>query len=324
VTESAGTRPRLLVAEPDDFSSAARQRLERTCDVELRRCSAAELGEAFTRYDAIWFRLGHRVRAEHLPPRPRARVLATPVTGLDHIDLEACAAAGIRVVSLRGETEFLRSVRATAELTIALLLALLRRLPAASRSVEQGHWDRDAFRGREIHGHVAGVVGMGRLGSLVAEYLGAFGARVVGYDPRPDFPLHLAARADSLGALLSKADIVTLHASYGTDSHDLLGQAEFDVLKPGAFLVNTARGGLIDEDALLKALVSGRLSGAALDVLKGEPELAASHPLVEYARAHDNLVIVPHIGGNTFESFEKTEVFLAGRVLAALGLDAPA
>lgn len=321
MTPSSSPPPRLLVAEPDGFSPVARARLETACDVELRRCSPAEFYAAFARYDAVWFRLGHRIRAEHLPPRPRIRVLATPVTGLDHIDLDACRAAGVRVVSLRGETEFLRSVRATAELTILLLLALLRRLPAAARSVQAGRWDRDAFRGHEIYGRTAGIVGMGRLGSLVAEYLGALGARVIGYDPRPDFPFHLVERVDSLGALLSKADIVTLHASYGPETRDLLGEAEFSTIQPGAVLVNTARGGLIDEAALLSALLSGRLAGAALDVLKGEPELAPNHPLVEYARAHDNLIIVPHIGGNTFESFEKTEVFLAGRVLEALETD---
>jgi D-3-phosphoglycerate dehydrogenase len=248
----------------------------------------------------------------------RCRILATPVTGLDHIDLDACAARGVRVVSLRGEVEFLEQVRGTAELTVALALALLRNIPQAANDVRAGGWNRDRFRGRELFDHTVGIVGLGRLGRLVAGYLRGFGMHVIGYDPRADFPHDLATRVESLAGLAAQADLVSLHVTYDATTRHLVDSDVLHAMKPGAFLINTSRGGVLDEQALLDALRSGRLAGAALDVLDGEPFITAAHPLVAYAREHDNLLIVPHIGGSTVESFAKTEVFLAGKVVMAL------
>ena len=248
----------------------------------------------------------------------RCRILATPVTGLDHIDLAACQERGIRVVSLRGEVEFLRTVRATAELTVALTLALLRQIPQAVTSVQGGIWDRDLFRGQELFGKTIGLVGVGRLGSLAAGYFRAFGAEVIGYDPRPDFPTQLCTRVGSLQELFGQSDIVSIHAVYNDETRHLIGSRELAAARPGAILVNTARGGIVDEQALIEVLDRGQLAGAALDVLDGEPDITAGHPLVAYAQEHSNVLIVPHIGGNTRESFEKTECFLAGRVVEAL------
>lgn len=311
------TRPRLLIAEPVDFSPQALATLRAAADVELRAVDRAELPSAFATYDVVWFRLAHRITAEVLGPRPRTRVLATPVTGLDHLDLEACRRRGVRVVSLRGETEFLRNVRATAELTLALALALLRRIPAARQAVLEGHWNRDAFRGHELFGKTAGIVGVGRLGTIVAGYFRALGMRVLGYDPRPDFPHAAAERADSLDNLLRQSDLVSIHASYDPTTHHLLGPRELALMPPGSVLVNTARGGIVDDRALVALLESGRLAGAALDVVEGEPDVGPEHPLVQFARRSDRLLLVPHLGGNTVESFEKTEQFLAERVVEA-------
>lgn len=311
-------RPRILIAEPERFSLRAVRLLEEAADVELRATARDALGAAFAEYDVVWLRLAHVIDADLLPAAPRCRIIATPVTGLDRIDLEACAARGLRVVSLRGETEFLREVRATAEHTLALLLALLRRIPAATTAVRQGVWDRDLFPGGELYGKTAGIVGMGRLGTIVAGYLRALGMRVVGYDPRVDYPEDAAERVESLEALARVSDIVSIHASYTEQTRGLLGREFFSALKPGAVLVNTARGGILDEAALLDSLRSGQLAGAALDVLDGEPHIGPSHPVVAYAASHESLIVTPHIGGNTPESFEKTEVFLAERVREAL------
>jgi D-3-phosphoglycerate dehydrogenase len=318
------TRPRVLIAEPLDFSPEAVRMLRAGADVTLRSTDRAALTAALREFDVVWFRLAHRVDRALLAGALRCRILATPVTGLDHIDLEACAQHGIRVVSLRGETEFLEQVRATAELSVALTLALLRRIPAAVAHVRDGHWNRDLFRGHELFGHTAGVIGLGRLGRIVAGYFRAFGMNVVGYDPRPDFPREAVRRVESLNELLSQADVVSLHVNYDATTRHLIGRKELAAMKPQAVLVNTSRGGVVDEQALVEALESGRLGGAALDVLDGEPKVAPDHPLVALARTRDNLLIVPHIGGNTVESFEKTEIFLAGRVLDALAALEPA
>lgn len=310
-------RPRLLIAEPDRFSSRALSSLQEWAVVDARHVAGDELRRAFESYDVIWFRLGFRIEARHVQPPVRCRIIATPVTGLDHIDVDACAAAGIRVVSLKGETEFLQEVRGTAELTIALVLALLRKIPAAHRSVVDGHWDRDMFAGRELYGKTVAVIGMGRLGRITSGYFKAFGMRVVGYDPYQEFPGELAEPMPSLHEAVGCADVITLHVSYSASTRHLINASVFSAMKDGVVLVNTSRGGVVDETALLDALSSGKLAGAALDVLDGEPNISSEHPLVAYARAHDNLIITPHIGGNTIESFEKTEVFLAEKVRKA-------
>lgn len=309
---------RILIAEPLDFSPRAVSLLATVADVELRSCDRAGLGRALAEFDVVWFRLAHRIDRELLAQAQRCRILATPVTGLDHIDLSACQELGIRVVSLRGEVEFLRNVRATAELTVGLTLALLRQIPQAAASVLAGAWDRDRFRGQELFGKTIGLVGVGRLGSLVAGYFRAFGAEVCGYDPRPDFPSQLCTRIDTLDELLGQSEVVSVHAAYNDDTRHLIAARQFESMRPGAILVNTSRGGIVDEQALLAALEGGKLAGAALDVLDGEPEITGRHPLIAYAQKHSHVLIVPHIGGNTRESFEKTECFLAGRVIEAL------
>ena len=322
---------RILIAEPLDFDPKARQMLESVASVDFRDCAAVELPQIFAEYDAVWVRLGFQIDAAAMGPVPRARVLATPVTGLDQVDLVRCAELGIKVVALKGETEFLRTIRATAEHTLALTLALLRHIPEAAASVRDGVWRRDLFRGSEIHEQVVGIVGFGRLGRIVAEYFRALGAEVIAYDPHVDVSADVNAatgaagveRADSLESLLRRADIVSLHVSYAPETHHLIAAPEFGLMKAGSRLVNTARGAVVDEAALLAALRSGHLAGAALDVLEGEPHIDAAHPVVRALDELPNLLVVPHIGGNTVQSFAKTERFLACRVIEALGCTVP-
>jgi D-3-phosphoglycerate dehydrogenase / 2-oxoglutarate reductase len=309
---------RALIAEPHDFSSEAVRILQTVATVELRECRRDELPRAFAEYDAVWFRLAHPITDLVLGEAPRCRVLATAVTGLAHIDLEACRRLGIQVVSLKGETAFLREVRATAELTVALALALMRRIPAAADSVLAGTWNRDEFRGAELFGKTVGIVGVGRLGSLVAGYFKAFGCRIVGYDSRTDFPEHHAQRMTTLHELLSESDIVSLHVDLNATTQNLISTRELSQMQPGSILINTSRGGVVEEAALLAALESGHLGGAALDVLADEPDITGDNPLIQFARECERVLIVPHIGGNTRESFAKTEVFLAHKVVRAL------
>ncbi len=308
---------RILVAEPVDFCDAARDILAAVGSVELRSVPPSNLAPAFSEYDVVWIRLRHRVTAEVLGPRPRCRILAVPATGIDHVDVEACAARNVRVISLKGQTHLLRDVRATAELTIGLILALVRHIPSAALSVIRGEWDRDAFRGNELFGKTAGVVGLGRLGSIVARYLAAFDVRVLGCDPNLDAVAeHVSERVD-LPTLLTESDIVTLHVGYDKSTHQLIGERQLALMKPGAVLVNTSRGGIVDEAALLSALESGQLAGAALDVLDGEPDVEG-HPLVRAARERSDMIVVPHMGGSTFESLAKAETLLARQVAEAL------
>lgn len=307
----------MLIAEPEGFTAEAVDVLRRVADVDQLAIEPEQLAWAFDNYDVIWLRLGHRIDAELVKGARRCRFIANAVTGLDHVDLDACAQKGIEVLSLRGEREFLREVRATAELAVALALALPRHLNAAVASVNQGHWRRDDFRGHELYRKTAGIVGVGRLGSIVGEYFAALGMDVIGYDVRP-FRSDVIEPVDNLEALLRRADIVSLHVALTKDTKYLVGRPELRMMKPSAILINTARGAVVDGDALLDALRGAEIAGAALDVVEGEPDLGVEHPLISYARSHRNLVITPHIGGNTHESFIKTEVFIAEKVVAAL------
>ena len=311
------TRRRVLIAEPQDFSEGALDLLRAVAAVDLMEVDRPGLEAAVEQYDAVWIRLGHRIDAALVARATRCRVIATAVTGLDHVDLAACGARGIEVLSLRGEVEFLKEVRATAEHTIGLALALIRRLPSAGASVVDGAWDRDRFRGSELYRKTAGIVGVGRLGRIVGSLFGAFGMEVVGVDQGP-FDEPGIETAASLHDLLARADVVSLHVPLNDDTRHLIGARELLAMKRNAVLINTSRGAVVDDAALVESLRAGTIAGAALDVVEGEPSVGANHPLVRYAREHDNLVITPHIGGNTHESFDKTEVFLAKKVVQRL------
>ncbi|MEJ7784292.1 MAG: NAD(P)-dependent oxidoreductase, partial [Solirubrobacteraceae bacterium] len=192
---------------------------------------------------------------------------------------------------------------------VGLMLSLLRQVPAAVRHVRAGGWDRDLFWGQELYRKSVGIVGYGRLGRLVARYLVAFGARRVLVCDQPGravADLDEGVKACSLDELLSRSDIVTLHASLNDSTRGLLGARELALMPTGSWLVNTARGALVVEDALVAALRDGPLAGAALDVLADEHG-DRSRQLLDYARANANVLITPHIGGATIESRAKTE-----------------
>jgi len=312
----------LLIAESGGFSPVARHRLEQRFQITAADLDRAELLSTLQQgnYEGLWTRLRTRIDTEVLDAAPHLKFVATNTTGLTHLDLEELERRGIAVLSLRGETDFLTEIRATAEHTIALLLALLRKIPAAHQHVLAGGWNRDLFAGRELHRKTAGIIGYGRLGRIVARYLQAFGMNVIATSP------HLAksdcdpgVQAVPLETLLAESQIVSLHANYIPSNRQMIGPAEFARMQPGSWLINTARGELVDEAALLAALESGRLAGAALDVLDMERSTGmGNHPLVCYAQAHENLLLTPHLGGNTPESLAKTEEFLAEKLLTAL------
>lgn len=314
------TKPKILVTESREFSAKAAALLRAYGDLELADLGMEELSAAVPGVDVLWIRLRHYIGGDLMSRAPQLRLIASPTTGLNHIDTAAAADRGIGIVSLRGETEFLRDVRATAEHTLALMLALLRRVPAATNSVLRGVWDRDRFKGSELYGKTIGIVGYGRVGRIVARYLRAFDARVIAADVRPvPEAAQDGVETMPLDELLNRADMVSLHVDLNQSTGGFFGWDEFRRMKPGAYFVNTSRGELVLEEALLWALEYRRLSGAALDVIRGEHDGSAlGGPLVRYARENTQLLITPHIGGCTGESMEKTEVFLAQKVIAAL------
>ncbi len=309
-------KPSLYLAEPEDFSEKALQKLSDHFEVHFAKTPTPSPSQLLHQFDVIWFRLGLRWDSAILKSisQSRCRIFVTPVTSPDHIDETETKRLGISVLSLRGEVDFLRSIRATAEHTLSLALTLLRKTNAAINDVRMGKWDRDSFRGTEISGKTVGIVGVGRLGLQVAELFKAFGAKVLGFDQdSTSFASFIERRA--LLPLLGEADLVSLHLSLNDSTRNFFGSNEFAAMKQRSYFINTSRSQIVDESALLKALQEGRLAGAALDVLSGEPQISASHPLVRYAQNNHHLLITPHIGGNTYESFEKTELFMAQKLI---------
>lgn len=258
-------------------------------------------------------RLGMVLTADRIAALPALRFVATVTTGLDHIDMRACAAREIAVLSLRGHRQFLETIHATPEHTWGLLLGLIRHVPAACASTQRGEWERRRFIGGELAGRTLGVIGYGRVGRRLARYAEAFGMPVIFTDPD-------VSGGVSLDALLARADVVVMAASLlDAQQPPLLGPREFRLMKAGALLINTARGQLIDESALLEALAAGRVAGAALDVLAGETALrhpiGLAHPLIAFsAQQPERLLLTPHIAGSTHESLHRTAAFVADQI----------
>lgn len=307
---------KILIAEPKDFSPQAIESLKKLGQVDMRPLRQEELKATFEQYDVVWVRLHLTVRKQDLPAQPKTRIVVSATTGLDHLDLVSLEHRGIRVVSLKGEHYFLKTIRATAEHTLAMMLALVRHIPAAQASVLDGRWERDLFKGHELHEKTLGIIGWGRLGQQVGAYAHALGMTVRIVDPYVTAETSYVEQVADLGALVSSSDIISIHVPLNDETEGLIDRSLLFSVREGAILINTSRGGIVDEKALLEALEQGRLSGAAVDVLQGEPHITENHPLVRYAREHSNLHITPHIGGCTWESMQKCEEHLAKQVSA--------
>ncbi len=314
-------KTKILIAEAQDFSPEVITKLRQYAEVDVQETDAPfDLKTALERYDVFWFRLAHKINEEVLNENSRCRILATPVTGIDHIDVELCEKIGVQIACLKGEREFLKEVRATSEMAIGLAMAVMRNIPDARESVKEYEWERDRFRGNELYKKTMGIIGFGRLGAIMADYAKAFGMKVVAVEPREEAKENVEG-VDFLAdqnELAEISDVVSLHVNYNKETHHLLGEEFFKKCKPSSYFVNTSRGGIVDENALLAALEKKWIKGAALDVLQGEPDVD-NHKLIDYAKKNRNLIIVPHIGGNTYESFEKTEHFIADKIINLIG-----
>jgi D-3-phosphoglycerate dehydrogenase len=307
---------RILNVEPVGFSPEARDILNQAGEVTELSLSRSELLSQLSDYDVLIVRFGQRIDRELIDAGSRLKAIATAATGVDHIDVDYAHSRGIEVLSLRGENEFLETVSASAEHTWAMLLALMRRIPQAFASVRSGIWNRDLFHGHELRGKRLGIVGLGRIGRKVAAYAHAFGLNVAAYDPyAPQWPEGVD-RCSTLSDLLRQSDVISLHVPLNKETVKIVGREQLLLLPPGAVLINTSRGEVLDEKALLDSLKSRHLGGAAIDVLchENSAEGIQQSLLLPYACAHDNLLITPHIGGATDESMARTEIFMASKL----------
>ena len=247
---------------------------------------------------------------------PNLKVIASPATGLNHLDMKEIKKRGVKLISLRGRTSFLKNIPSTAEKTMGLLLALARNIPWSFDDVKNGNWDRNRWRGRQLLGKTIGLLGFGRLGKIVAKYSKAFGMKVIASDPyvSEKAMAKFGARKVSMGQVFKNSDFVSLHVLLTDETHNLVSEKHLKMMKPHAYLINTARGELIQKGSLESALKNNWIAGAAIDVMwdeQGDGGHLKDNPLVELAKESNNLIIVPHIGGATYEAMEATQDFIS-------------
>jgi len=312
---------KVLNIEPKGYSRQAYGILGRLGEVVEEECNRSRLLSLISKFDVLIVRLGHKIDAEVFEAGEKLQVVVTATTGLNHIDLEEANRRGVKVLSLKGERQFLDSLTATAELTWTLLLALMRKLPQAHAHVSRGGWNRDLYIGNQLKSKTLGIVGFGRLGSIVAEYGLAFRMNVIATDPFVK-NMHKDVEKVDLSVLLKSADVISLHVNYGDETHHMINAQAFEAMKDGVVLINTSRGELIDEDAMLRCLDSGKLLGVGLDVLANEAKKNTDWPknskVWQAASSKSNILLLPHLGGATFESMEATEIFMAEKLLRYL------
>lgn len=255
-------------------------------------------------------RLAHRVDKRFLLMAPRLKIIASATTGITHIDGKALKDSGVQLISLQKSTHLMGDIRATPEMTMCLILAVLRRLPNSISSVMNGEWDRTPHIGRELFGLRVGVIGLGRVGRQLCQYLRAFGAEIFWYDPLISGNNQSGTRIDDLHELLKISELIVISASFKPGQSVVIGGPEIALLH-GKYLVNTARGELVDEEGLIGAASAGQLAGVALDVLESEPHPTNLRKWLSVASdPSSNIILTPHVAGYTKESIAKAESLL--------------
>lgn len=302
-------RPKVIVSEKiaDEGLALLRQELE----VDNRDgISRAELLDIIGQYDALIVRSVTKVNEELIKRGTRLKVVGRAGNGIDNIDVDVCTKYGIIVANTPDSNTI-----SAAEQTISLLLSSCRNTAYANDFLKGGNWDRKPFRGIELYGKTVGIVGLGRIGSMVATRLKAFNMQVIAYDPYiPDqrFEKYGAVKKRTLEELIKEADIITVHTPRNDETMHMINEKILGFAKEGIRLVNCARGGIIEEQAILQGIESGKIASAGLDVFEEEP--AINNPLFKYK----NVVVTPHLGADTFEAQKRVGENIAEQVILAL------
>ena len=303
---------RVLVSDklaPDGLLVLKKAAPRITFDVQVGLPPAALLS-VIGQYDGLAIRSATKVTAEVLAATERLKVIGRAGIGVDNVDLEAATKRGIVVMNTpEGNAD------TTAEHALALMFAMARKVPQATASMRAGKWEKSSFQGRELTGKTLGIVGLGNIGKIVADRGRGLRMKVIASDPfvTPERAQKMGVELVGFDTLLERADFVTLHVPLTTSTQGMIGRSALEKMKPGAFLINAARGGLVDELAALAAVESGRLGGAAFDVFETEPP-PADHPLL----GANNVVVTPHLGASTREAQANVSVAVAEQIVGFL------
>lgn len=313
---------KILHLDRNNYPLESLQKLEQLFQVDYSGYGNDEFAKLIRneKYYALFTKLGVHIDADFLEIQDQLKYVITPTTGLNHIDLIETDKKGITVISLKGEYEFLSSIKSTAEHTWALLLSLVKRINYYNSEVTRGKWERKDFLNFELSGKTLGIIGFGRLGKIIASFGRSFNMNVLINDliGISNEDIH-EYKSVSLDQLLSNSDVVILLIDYRPENQNFMDKKKFQLMKQQSYFINTSRGELVDEIALIDALNSGHLSGAALDVLNGDSSWAHEVPegntLIEYTKKNYNLIITPHVGGYGKDSVLYTRRFVTEKFL---------
>jgi D-3-phosphoglycerate dehydrogenase len=305
------TKPVVLIAE--ELSPATVEALGPDFEiVNVDGTDRPALLKALATADAILVRSATQVDEEAIAAAPKLKVIARAGVGLDNVDIKAATNAGVMVVNAPTS-----NVISAAELAIGHLMSLARFIPDANASLKAGEWKRSKYTGVELYEKTIGIIGLGRIGTLVAQRLAGFGANLIGYDPyvTPARAEQIGVKLATIDEVLEQSDFITIHIPKTPETTGMISTAQFAKAKPNLRIVNCSRGGIIDEAALYEALKSKQIAGAGLDVFANEPPTGS--PLLEL----DNIVVTPHLGASTDEAQEKAGISVAKSVRLALAGD---
>ncbi len=270
-------------------------------------------------------RLKDKIDKSWMEKMPNLKIIASPTTGLNHLDVAEAEKRGIKLITLRGHTAFLDKITSTAEATLGLILAVTRKIPQAHYHVMTGGWNRDKFKGYQLAGQTLGILGLGRLGKMVAGYAASLGMKLIAADPHisEEEMAKFGVKKVSQEELLKNSDIVSVHVLLTDETRNLVKESDLQKMKPTAHLVNTARAEIIEKGALEKALKDKWLAGIATAVLwdeEGDGSHLVKSDLWQMAKSgQHNILIVPHVGGATHDAMQITEEYIADLVKKEIG-----
>ncbi len=310
---------KILITEPEYFPEKSLKALESIGEITTKKLSRQELLKTIENFDIIIVRIETEIDREVINLAKKLKIIASVTTGVNHIDVDYAKEKNIKIINLEGANS-----NSAAEHTFALILSLVRNIPNSFESIKKSEWKRHEFIGHELKDKTLGIVGFGRIGSRIAVFAKSFGMNVLTYDKyvTKDFAKNIGASLVSLEELLKDSDIITLNCILTSETKAMISYKEFEKMKKFAFLVNTSRAEVVDEKALLDALKSGKIRGAALDVIEDEKMLRenkeGTNTLIEYAKNHKNLIITPHLGGLTHESINDATMFVVNKIKESL------
>jgi len=303
---------KILCPDPKNFSNAAINFLQKKFDLTL--CTPDEFLalNSLNEFDCLLIRFNTIIDKKVLNKLQHLKYILCPTTGLDHIDVNSAEKRGIKIISLKGDVDFLKSITSTAELAFLLILSSVRKVNVAFDEVYNRNWNLNIQSGNELKNKTIGILGLGRLGNIVAKYAKCFDMNVYYFDIEEKTDIYYN-RVNSLEELIEVSDILSIHIPLNKKTKGLIGQNEFRIFNRCKYLINTSRGAIINSKSLIQYMDRTSDFHAALDVL--EDEKNPENSLVEYSLKNKNLIITPHIGGNTKEAIENTDMHIINKFI---------